>query len=110
MLAVNVTQSCGTGMPEYVTMEQLASIKLSASKALAQHAHHLPRIPSIPIVKATPVPAIPLFAPQTFYAGVPSLLTSPPIFLQTDSDAVHTFAVDLSALDSNTVFSVGSEQ
>ncbi|KAG9201987.1 hypothetical protein G6514_005182 [Epicoccum nigrum] len=105
IVSLNVTQSCGTDMPEYVTMGQL-----SASKVLAQHAHQLPRIPSIPIIKATPVPAIPLFAPQTFYAGVPGLLTSPPIFLQTDSDAVHTFAFDLSALDPDIVFSVGSEQ
>jgi hypothetical protein len=106
MLTVNVTQSCGTEIPEYVTMEKLAAVKRSASKVLAQHAHHLPSIPPIPVVKATPVPAVPLFAPQTFDAGVPGLLTSSPFFLQTNSDVVHTFAVDLSALDPDIVFSV----
>jgi hypothetical protein len=106
ILTVNVTQSCGTVIPEYVTMEKLASVKLSASKVLAQHARHLPFIPPIPVVKATPVPAVPLFAPQTFDAGVPGVLTSSPFFLQDNSDVVRTFAVDLSALDLDIVFSV----
>ena len=87
-------------------MEKLAKIKLSASAVLAQHARHLPSIPSIPLVKARPVPAVALFPPQTFAAGAPAVLTSPPILLQTDSDVVHTFAVDLSALRKYIIFSV----
>ena len=84
----------------------LAKIKLSASAVLAQHARHLPSIPFIPLVKARPVPAVPLFPPQTFTAGAPAVFTSPPILLQTDSDAVHTFAVNLSALHKDIIFSV----
>ncbi|KAF2995093.1 hypothetical protein E8E13_003531 [Curvularia kusanoi] len=102
-----VYQENGTSRPEYVSMERLASVKESAEQVLHQHKPHLPKtIPRIPLVRATRVPALPLFAPQTFIAGSPGVLTSEPIFLQTNLDTVHTFAVDLSSLYDDIIFSV----
>lgn len=87
-------------------MERLYLVKQGAHQAYEQHKHHLPAVPRIPLVEATPIPAEPLFAPQTFTAGSPSTLTSSPIYLQTGSNTVYAFSVDLSNLNRDIVFSI----
>ncbi|KAF1848991.1 uncharacterized protein K460DRAFT_83878 [Cucurbitaria berberidis CBS 394.84] len=87
-------------------MEKLHTVKRDAKATYEQHKSHLPNVPRIPLVEATMVPAKSLFAPQEIQAGCPVKVTSEPIYLQTGSDEVHSFAVDLSGLHADIVFSV----
>jgi hypothetical protein len=103
---VKVAQQSGGSREEYVSMEKLARVKKGAKYVFDQHAHHLPPVPSIPLVEATMVPAKPLFDPQTLEAGNPETIVSRPIYLQTGTDEVHSFAVDLSALHPDIIFSI----
>lgn len=101
-----VSQQSGYELPEYVTMEKLEYVKNEAEKTYKMYKNRLPPVPRIPLIQATAVPANPLFEPQELLAGHPETLTSAPIFLQTGSDEVYSFAVDLSRLHKDIVFSV----
>ena len=101
-----VAQEYGGEFPEYVTMEKLESVKSEAEKTYQRYKNRLPPVPRVPLVEATAVPATPLFEPQELIAGHPEMLTSKPILLQTGSDEVYSFAVDLSRLHKDVVFSV----
>lgn len=101
-----VAQEYGGELPEYVTMEKLESVKSEAEKTYRKYKSRLPPVPRVPLIEATAVPAIPLFEPQELIAGHPEMLTSKPILLQTGSDEVYSFAVDLSRLHKDVVFSV----
>jgi hypothetical protein len=87
-------------------MERLQTIKKDALATYKKHKKLFPRVPRVPLVEATMVPATSLFAPQTFKAGKPGTIISEPIFLQTGSNEVHSFAIDLSGLHPGIVFSV----
>lgn len=87
-------------------MEQLHRVKRDAKKTYEQHKSRLPNVPEIPLVEATMVPAKSLFSPHQIKAGNPGTVTSEPIYLQTGSDEVHSFAVDLSSLHAGIIFSV----
>ncbi|KAH7068963.1 hypothetical protein BKA63DRAFT_556332 [Paraphoma chrysanthemicola] len=99
-------QHSNTERPEYISMATLRTVKQDAKKVYEEHKDHLPEIPRIPLVEATQVRAKSLFAPQDIEAGSPELLISEPIFLQTGSDEVHSFAIDLSNLHAGVIFSV----
>lgn len=101
-----VAQQGGGEKEEYVSMEKLDKIKSDARSTYNQHKDSLPDIPRIPLVDATAVPAKNLFEPQEFTAGSPARLTSAPIYLQGESNEVYSFAVDLSRLNKDVVFSV----
>ncbi|PVI01934.1 hypothetical protein DM02DRAFT_613356 [Periconia macrospinosa] len=101
-----VTQQYGGERPESVSMGRLNEVKQGARKTFSEYADRLPTIPRLPLVEATPVEATPLFSAQTIQAGYPEIFTSKPIFLQTGSNEVHSFAVNLSNLHSNVIFSV----
>ncbi|KAF1967860.1 hypothetical protein BU23DRAFT_559012 [Bimuria novae-zelandiae CBS 107.79] len=101
-----VTQQGGGEKAEYVSMELLSRVKQDAKRTFKEWKSHLPAIPRIPLVQATSIPAKNLFAPQEIRAGYPERLKSEPIYLQTGTDDVHSFAVDLSRLNSAIVFSV----
>lgn len=104
---VYVTQQySNTERPEYISMATLRRVKQDAKTVYEEHKDHLPDVPRIPLVEAMPVPARSLFAPQDIEAGSPDLLTSEPIFLQTGSDEVYSFAIDLSNLHAGVIFSV----
>jgi hypothetical protein len=104
LLSVYVPQEYGSPRPEFVTMAHLSSVKRSAKKVFERYKTRLPDVPKIPLVEATAVPAKRLFVPQEIKAG--QKVKSEPIFLQTGSDEVYSFAVDLSSLNENIVFSV----
>jgi hypothetical protein len=87
-------------------MAHLQRVKQDATITYEQHKSVLPDIPRIPLIEATTVPAKSLFAPQELVCGSPEMVTSEPIYLQTGSDELHSFAVDLSGLHANIVFSV----
>ena len=87
-------------------MSRLRQAKYDAKKTFETYKSRLPEVPRIPLVEATAVPAKSLFAPSTIEAGRPDLITSEPIFLQTGTDEVRSFAVDLSRLHAGIVFSV----
>jgi hypothetical protein len=87
-------------------MSLLNTVQRDAKRVYEAHKHRLPTVPKIPLVEATPVPATPLFAPQELTAGSPETVTSAPIFLQTGSNDIHSFAVDLANLHAGIVFSV----
>ncbi|KAL1597279.1 Ubiquitin-conjugating enzyme E2 6 [Paraconiothyrium brasiliense] len=101
-----VTQEYGPDQPEYVSMENLRTVKDSAFRTYKRYKDQLPDVPRIPLVEATTVPATCLFSPRKIVAGIPELVTSEPIYLQTGSQEVHSFAVDLSSLHPGIVFSV----
>ncbi|OAL47014.1 hypothetical protein IQ07DRAFT_647285 [Pyrenochaeta sp. DS3sAY3a] len=101
-----VAQQSGGARPEYVSMELLRAVKEEAKNTFNKHKHHLPEVPRIPLVEAAMVPAKSLFNPQRLEAGSPDKLTSEPIYLQTGTDEVHSFAVDLSGLHPGIIFSV----
>ncbi|KAJ4303287.1 hypothetical protein N0V90_002180 [Kalmusia sp. IMI 367209] len=101
-----VAQQHGEDRPEYVSMEHLHTVKRDAKMTYEQYKSRLPDVPRIPLVEATMVPAKNLLAPQEIEAGRPETVTSEPIYLQTGSDEVHSFAVDLSGLHAGIVFSV----
>jgi hypothetical protein len=105
-MLVHVAQQGGGFLEEYVSMAKLERVKHNAKTVYDKHKHHLPAVPSVPLVPATSVPATPLFAPQTIFAGEPAAFVSTPIYLQTGTDEVHSFAVDLSELNPNVVFSI----
>jgi hypothetical protein len=85
-------------------MEALSKVKKNAKRIYEKHKGYLPDVPRIPLVEATTVPAKSLFAPHEFEAG--GTITSEPIYLQTGTDETHSFAVDLSGLHEQIVFSV----
>jgi hypothetical protein len=87
-------------------MKKLHAVKEDVKKIYEQHKRHLPEVPKLPLVEATMVPAKSLFEPQEIIAGRPETVTSEAIFLQTGSDEVHSFAVDLSGLHPDVIFSV----
>jgi hypothetical protein len=87
-------------------MKKLHGVKEDAKNIYEQHKSHLPEVPKLPLVEATMVPAKSLFKPQELIVGCPETVTSEAIFLQTGSGEVHSFAVDLSGLHSDVVFSV----
>lgn len=87
-------------------MARLDSVKRDAKKTYEEHKSHLPEVPKIPLVEATTISAKALFSPQTITVGTHGLIQSEPIYLQTKSETVHSFAVDLSALNPKIVFSV----
>lgn len=82
-------------------------VKQDAKNTYEQHKNRFPAIPRIPLVEATAVPATCLFTPGVdIVAGSPETVTSEPIYLQTGTNDVYSFAVDLSALHAGVVFSV----
>lgn len=87
-------------------MELLRAVKEEAKYTFSKHKDHLPEIPRIPLVEAAMVPAKSLFSPQRLEAGSPDRVTSEPIYLQTGTDEVHSFAIDLSGLHPGIIFSV----
>jgi hypothetical protein len=100
-------QTSGYEKPEYVSMIHLDKVKRNAKTTYEQHKDKLPAVPRIPLVEATPVPAKCLFTPGVdIEAGNPETVTSEPLYLQTGTDEVYSFAVDLSNLHHGTVFSV----
>lgn len=100
-------QQGGGEREEPVSMEHLESVKQITNVIWDRKKSHFPNpIPRIPLVEATRVPAKPLFAPQKITIGAKTVVTSEPIFLQTGSDDVYSFAVDLSALHADIIFSV----
>jgi len=102
-----VAQQHGADKPEYVSMALLYSVKTEAKKTYEKWKSQLPDVPRIPLVEATMVPAKNLFHPQSISVGHPEILTScEPIYLQTGSKKVYSFAVDLSGLHAGIVFSV----
>lgn len=101
-----MAQQYGEPRPEFVSMEKLHAVKREAKDIFNKHKSHLPDVPKIPLVEAIMVPAKSLFGPQRLEAGSPDTVTSEPIYLQTGTDEVHSFAVDLSGLHSGIIFSV----
>ncbi|KAH7382669.1 hypothetical protein DE146DRAFT_669459 [Phaeosphaeria sp. MPI-PUGE-AT-0046c] len=102
-----VMQQGGYEREEPVSMDHLHSVKENTNMIWRREQSHFPNpIPRIPLVEATTVPAKPLFSPQKIAIGSKTVMTSEPIFLQTGSDEVYSFAVDLTALHANIVFSV----
>lgn len=101
-----VAQQGGGSRPEYVSMGALKQVKQNAKTTYEIYKSRLPDVPQIPLVEATAVSAENLFPPQVVKAGYPELLTSEPIFLQTGTDEVYSFAVDLSRLHAKIIFSV----
>ncbi|KAJ4346479.1 Ubiquitin-conjugating enzyme E2 6 [Didymosphaeria variabile] len=101
-----VAQQFGNDRPEYVSMENLRKVKESVTRTYKRYKDRLPDVPRIPLVEATTVPATCLFSPRKIVAGSPEIITSEPIYLQTESQEVHSFAVDLSSLHPGIVFSV----
>ena len=103
---VYVAQQYGEDRPEYVSMERLHTIKRDVASTYEQHKNRFPDMPRIPLVEATMVPAKSLFEPKEIKAGDPETVTSRPIYLQTGSNEVYSFAVDLSGLHAGIIFSV----
>lgn len=103
---VKVAQQSGGERTEWVSMEKLHDLKLGVKQRYEQYKSHLPDIPRIPLVEAKIVPAKSLFTPREIQVGGAEPVTSEPIYLQTGSDEVHSFAVDLSGLHKYVVFSV----
>ncbi|KAI0424692.1 hypothetical protein F5Y09DRAFT_323707 [Xylaria sp. FL1042] len=101
-----VPQQYGPQVAEYVSMQKLDSIKQAAKVTYEQYKHLLPRLPDIPLVDATAIPAKQMFFPSTLTAGVDTQTTFGPIYLQSPDQCVHSFAVDLSELHAGIVFSV----
>lgn len=103
-----VTQQHGGERPEYVSMYRLHQAKKDARETYDRWKAQLPEVPRIPLVVATTVAAKSLFSPQEIKVtpGNPTKVTSEPIYLQTGSDEVYSFAVDLSGLNHDIVFSV----
>ncbi|KAI1811481.1 hypothetical protein GGS20DRAFT_562664 [Poronia punctata] len=105
-----VPQEHGGAIPEYVSMEKLASVKRYATEAYRKHKHLIPQVPAIPLVEAKPVPANQLAFPSTITVEKSDVkVTAGPIYLQEAEGAepqTYTFAVDLSQLTSGYVFSV----
>lgn len=107
-----VPQGYGQDRAEYVSMEKLVQIKRDNALTYQQHKHHVPPVPTIPIVLAAAVDADRMVFPDS-----PDLLevhkrqkevtsTYGPIFLQDETQAPLSFAVDLSNLQPGVVFSV----
>jgi hypothetical protein len=87
-------------------MALLRSVKAEAKDVYERHKCHLPEVPRLPLVEAKGVPAKSLFASRELIVGCPETVTSEPIYLQTGSDEVYSFAIDLSVLHDNVIFSV----
>jgi hypothetical protein len=88
-------------------MARLQSVKKDAKNVYEQYKRYLPDVPKLPLVEATMVPAKNLFAPQEITVGLAeTTVTSKPIYLQNGSDEIHSFAIDLSGLHADVVFSV----
>lgn len=105
-----VPQEHGADQAEIVTMEALRRIKSNVNKACTEHKSMLPAvIPRPPLIAAARVKAQELAFEAEIIAGANATdkATAGPIFLQTgDPKDTYTFAVDLSELHSNVVFSV----
>ena len=102
-------------IPEYVSMKKLTSVKKAAMETYEKYRHLLPALPGIPLVEAKAVPAEELKFRETIISTSEvgeTIVTagSTPIYLQEtatrDVGRYYTFAIDLSELHADIVFSV----
>ncbi|KAI1428355.1 hypothetical protein F5Y12DRAFT_733325 [Xylaria sp. FL1777] len=106
LVSFYVPQIDGSVRAEYVSMGKLRGIKEAARATHHKYKHLVPELLRIPLVEATAVPAKQMAFPSTITVVGDSQTTSDPIYLQDPDQCTHTFAMDLSDLHADIVFSV----
>jgi ubiquitin-protein ligase len=115
LVTPRVPQEYGPDLLEFVSMEKLESIKKQVSNTYHDHKSRIPRLPVIPTIVATPVPAEPLIFLHAWGHSPATALefrgndtyVSQPIYLQNaNKDRAWSAILDLNNLHPGVVFSV----
>ena len=114
LVTPTVPQVYGHDLYEFVSMEKLEGIKRSVQTTYLRHKEKIPRLPEVPTIRATALPAKPLrFMDTLRQTGTRALefkgsdtYVSQQIYLQTTRAEARSTLLDLNNLHPGVVFSV----